>query len=251
MLCYFQKVALKTSRYQNTVSEPWNDGRNTFGNDGLQPSEARSTGMLLVCSAWSNQSTWVYHHSESALFRRLFFELVNQWMIMVCTLAIHFKMWIGSKLDFDHLQNASTDLDFMFMADFFSRVSFNGFVAREYWRIAMKDSPNPTGIVCSEWCGLRAETQAVPTTFGADFGMLRELFVFCFIWHSYCIKKWCQDGMMFSRQMSLLHIFGDDVTVFCQAVALFKPLFMHFLFSAGSSSTRGSGVTRRAARYKW
>ena len=45
----------------------------------------------------------------------------------------------------------------------------------------MKDSPNPGGIVCSEWCGLRAKTQAVPTTFGADFGMLRELFVFSFI----------------------------------------------------------------------
>lgn len=66
----------------------------------------------------------------------------------------------------------------MFMADFFSRVSFNGFVAREYWRTEMKDSPNPGGIVCSEWCGLRAKTQAVPTTFGADFGMLRELCVF-------------------------------------------------------------------------
>ncbi len=75
VISYFQKVAKVQSGKNPTKTQPanhkTNDDRNTFGNDGLQPSEARSTGMLLVCSVKvsSNQSMWMYHHSQSGLIR--------------------------------------------------------------------------------------------------------------------------------------------------------------------------------------
>lgn len=100
MLCYFQKVALKTSRYQKHSQQTmkrWQEHLWERWTSALRSEKHWNAPCLQrLMSQVTSQREFI---SSLSPFRKrpysgdYFFELVNQWMIMVCTLAIQNVKW--------------------------------------------------------------------------------------------------------------------------------------------------------------